>query len=114
MRILMGILMGILIGILMMDSMGWPYDSSDCLLFLYILYSHITKSQIIYIVTFIGLDLHFLMCLRMPFSPFVVVNWHQGHSSSFTFSASGSLMIGKSEGVGGCGIKNIRIFSGKG
>ena len=31
--ILMGILMGILIGILMMDSMGWPYDSSDCLLF---------------------------------------------------------------------------------
>ena len=24
--------MGILIGILMMDSMGWPYDSSDCLL----------------------------------------------------------------------------------
>ena len=33
MRILMGILMGILIGILMMDSMGWPYDSSDCLLF---------------------------------------------------------------------------------
>ena len=33
MRILMGILMGILIGILMMDSMGWPYDSSDCLLY---------------------------------------------------------------------------------
>ena len=33
MRILMGILMRILIGILMMDSMGWPYDSSDCLLF---------------------------------------------------------------------------------
>ena len=33
MRIFMGILMGILIGILMMDSMGWPYDSSDCLLF---------------------------------------------------------------------------------
>ena len=25
--------MGILMGILMMDSMGWPYDSSDCLLF---------------------------------------------------------------------------------
>ena len=33
MRILMGILMGILIGILMMDSMGWPYDSSDFLLY---------------------------------------------------------------------------------
>ena len=32
MKILMGILMEILMGILMMDSMGWPYDSSDCLL----------------------------------------------------------------------------------
>ena len=43
MRILMGILgvilmkivIGILMGILMMDSMGWPYDSFDCLLLLY-------------------------------------------------------------------------------
>jgi hypothetical protein len=33
MEILMEILMGILMGILKMDSMGWPYDSSDCLLF---------------------------------------------------------------------------------
>ena len=33
MGMLMGILMGILMVILMMDSMGWPYDSSDCLLF---------------------------------------------------------------------------------
>ena len=31
-RVLMGILIGIFMGILMMDSMGWPYDSSDCLL----------------------------------------------------------------------------------
>ena len=29
----MGILMVILMGSLLMDSMGWPYDSSDCLLF---------------------------------------------------------------------------------
>ena len=28
----MGVLMGILMGILMMVAMGWPYDSSDCLL----------------------------------------------------------------------------------
>ena len=39
MGIFMGILMGInfdgnLMGIFMMDSMGWPYDSSDCLLLL--------------------------------------------------------------------------------
>ena len=32
--ILMGILMGVLMGILMMNSMEWPYDSSDCFLFL--------------------------------------------------------------------------------
>ena len=32
--ILMGILIEILIGILMMDSMGWPYDSSECLLYI--------------------------------------------------------------------------------
>ena len=31
MEILMQIMMGILMGILMMDSMGWPYYSSDCL-----------------------------------------------------------------------------------
>ena len=31
MGILMGFLMGILMGIWMMVSMGWPYDSSDCL-----------------------------------------------------------------------------------
>ena len=29
-----GNLMGILMEILMMDSMRWPYDSSDCLLYL--------------------------------------------------------------------------------
>ena len=28
---MMGILMEILMGIWMMDSMGWPYDSFDCL-----------------------------------------------------------------------------------
>ena len=32
--ILMEILIGTLMGILMMDSRGWPYDSSDCLLFI--------------------------------------------------------------------------------
>ena len=32
MGIWMGVLMGILMGILMVVSMGWPYDSSDCLL----------------------------------------------------------------------------------
>ena len=49
-EILMGIFMGILIGILikifrvilMMDSMGWPYDSSDCLLYFFN-YSFIMK-----------------------------------------------------------------------
>ena len=33
MGILMEIFYGNLMGILMMDSLGWPYDSSDCLLF---------------------------------------------------------------------------------
>ena len=32
MEIWIGVLIGILMGILMMVSMGWPYDSSDCLL----------------------------------------------------------------------------------
>ena len=31
MGIFIGILMGILMEILMMDSIGWPYDSFDCL-----------------------------------------------------------------------------------
>ena len=32
--ILMGILMDILMGFLMIDSMGWPYYSSNCLLYI--------------------------------------------------------------------------------
>ena len=36
-EILNGILMRILMGILMMDSKVWPYDSSDCLLLIFIL-----------------------------------------------------------------------------
>ena len=53
-------------------------------------------------MTLLGLDLHFLMCMRIPFSPFGVLNWHHGHSSSFTFSVSGSLVGGEGkDGVGG-------------
>ena len=46
MAILMGIWMEILMGILMMVSIGWPYDSSDCLLYLILQLSSLWKSQL--------------------------------------------------------------------
>ena len=36
--------MEIWMGILMMDSMGWPYDSSDCLLLIFIDEMHLYMS----------------------------------------------------------------------
>ena len=38
MEILIGILIEILMEILMIVSMGWPYDSSDCLLYIFSLF----------------------------------------------------------------------------